>query len=111
MVQNHDGPNGSKQFLSNMKLSVWIPKAMVLLTEIEYDDGGVPMVQSSDGKKHYCIDVLQKFHSAGSNHTPAAPPLPGQAPGTPAGKQQPVQAYGSKPLPGMLATGNLALNN
>ena len=110
VVQDHEGPANQKQFLSNLKLSVWIPPNMTLLNDIVHDDQAVPMVQTKDGKKHYCMDIFQMFFK-GSSQGSAAIPLPAALP-LPGPQVMPKQAppaaapasYGSKPLAGMTAT-------
>ena len=105
LVQDHEGPAKQKQFLSNLKLSVWIPPSMTLLPDICYDDKAVPMVKTTDGKQHYCVDIFQQCYKSTPQASsrvplPAAPPLPG-IPGQQVMPKPAPPSYGSQPLAGM----------
>ena len=98
---SNKGPDGQTQFLSNHKISAWIPACMPVLPNIMYDTNGIPMVQEKNKAKtsHYCIDLLMANHSVAPSMPSQVVPLPGSAKAAPA---LPPVAYGSPPLPGMV---------
>lgn len=107
VLRDHNGPSGEKQFISNMKVSAWLPATLKMKNTVLFDEKGIPFVNDHDGKQHYCLDLLQKWFRPTSNQAVdlSKAPLPGQAPNQ-AAKQPalPGPAAASPPLAGMEAS-------
>ena len=118
VIQSDKGPSGETQFLSNLKISVWIPASLKLESRIVFDDDKIPMVveQTAQKTRHYCVDILHHyFHSTAqpSVAPPPSAPLPGQ--GTkplkalppPRKPEVPAASLGSAMMSGMAEKGAL----